>query len=83
MDDVSDANDVMNDNVGQGVDELPELTPDYEEVDRNSDDEEDSVHDEEFDEDSVGDIPNTGQRTRSGRVSMPSNSLIPSSRLLS
>ena len=49
VDAASDTNDVMNYDADQGVvpdgeeDELPELTPRYEEVDNDSDDEEDSV----------------------------------------
>ena len=76
-------------------DKLPELTPVYEEVDSDSKDEEDSVsdsdsnsneeennlHGEEFDEDSVGDedatVPSPVQRTRFGRPIRPPNNLIP------
>ena len=85
-DDASETNDVLNDDADQGVvpdvkdDELPGLTPEHEDVDSDSNDKEESVNDKGFDGASVGDeeatIPSTGQRTRSGRVSRPPNSLI-------
>ena len=80
---------VVNDNADQGMvpvdedDELRELTPRYEDVDSNSDsdEEENIVHDEEFDEDSVGDeeptVRSPVQRIGSGRVTRPPNRLIP------
>ena len=61
MDEASNANDVVNDNADQGVvpdvedDKLPDLTRDYEEVDSNSDDEEDSISDSDNKVDSNSD----------------------------